>query len=200
MNINPVTIGANIKEARKQKKLSQTELAEMLNKSLRTIQKYESGEIEPSIAMIHEIARCLNTTSTFLMGYSAESICPESMSDVCAFFYYLDKKTELKFDIDIKKPKDNGEWSASITFNGQDAAADYNSTLCLFLEQFQSYREKLETYWADQADYEDWMQKRLAYYAPMGLTDRPIEELDARTRLERRLEALQKDRETSGEE
>ena len=44
------------------------------------------------------------------------------------------------------------------------------------------------------------MQKRLAYYAPMGLTDRPIEELDARTRLERRLEAMQKDRETSSEE
>ena len=50
MNSNPAEIGERIKSARKAAGLSQTELATRLNKTLRTIQKYESGEIEPSIA------------------------------------------------------------------------------------------------------------------------------------------------------
>ena len=42
MNSNPAEIGLRIKEARKAAKLSQTELATQLNKTLRTVQKYES--------------------------------------------------------------------------------------------------------------------------------------------------------------
>ena len=45
-------IGLRIRTARKQKGMNQTQLAAALGKSLRTIQKYESGEIEVSLAMI----------------------------------------------------------------------------------------------------------------------------------------------------
>ena len=48
-------LGMRIRAARKAAHLSQTELAEILGKTMRTIQKYESGEIEPSIAIINEI-------------------------------------------------------------------------------------------------------------------------------------------------
>ena len=37
-------IGLRIRTARKEKGINQTELANLLGKSLRTIQKYESGE------------------------------------------------------------------------------------------------------------------------------------------------------------
>ena len=66
---NQNNIGQRIRAARKQKGINQTELANLLGKSLRTIQKYESGEIEVSIAMINELAKALDTTSTFLIGY-----------------------------------------------------------------------------------------------------------------------------------
>ena len=60
MNSNPAEIGNRIKAARKTAKLIQTDLAVKLDKTLRTVQKYESGEIEPSIAVINEIAKILN--------------------------------------------------------------------------------------------------------------------------------------------
>ena len=43
------TIGERIKTLRKKRGYNQKELADLLGKSLRTIQKYESGEIEVSM-------------------------------------------------------------------------------------------------------------------------------------------------------
>ena len=51
MNTIPSGIGTRIRDARKAAGMSQTVLGQHLNKTLRTIQKYESGEIEPSIAL-----------------------------------------------------------------------------------------------------------------------------------------------------
>ena len=61
-------IGLRIRTARKEKGLNQTELANLLDKSLRTIQKYESGEIEVSIATINAIAKVLDCPSTYLLS------------------------------------------------------------------------------------------------------------------------------------
>ena len=52
------TIGERIKTLRKKRGYNQKDLATLLGKSLRTIQKYESGEIEVSIAM-EQFALCL---------------------------------------------------------------------------------------------------------------------------------------------
>ena len=50
------TIGERIKTLRKKRGYNQKDLANLLGKSLRTIQKYESGEIEVSIAIKHFIS------------------------------------------------------------------------------------------------------------------------------------------------
>lgn len=50
-------IGRRIKLARKARRISQKELAEMLNRSLRTIQKYESGDIEVSVAALVSVCQ-----------------------------------------------------------------------------------------------------------------------------------------------
>lgn len=55
-----MTIGDNIKRYRKENKMTQTELANKLSKSLRTIQKYESNDIKPSIDTIRDISKILN--------------------------------------------------------------------------------------------------------------------------------------------
>ena len=49
-------IGNAIKKRRRQLKITQKEFAQRLNKSERTIQKYESGEIAMKIDLIKEVA------------------------------------------------------------------------------------------------------------------------------------------------
>ena len=61
-------IGLNIKKYREEKGLTQTELADKLGKTLRTVQKYESGEILPSINNVYEIAKALEVFSNDIIG------------------------------------------------------------------------------------------------------------------------------------
>lgn len=67
-------LGQRIRIRRRDLKISQTELGRRLNRSLRSIQKYENGEIDCGICLLEEIAIQLSTTPYTLMGYgSAES-------------------------------------------------------------------------------------------------------------------------------
>lgn len=50
-----MTIGNTIKLYRASQGLTQCDLAEKLNKTSRTIQKYECGQIVPSVKIINEI-------------------------------------------------------------------------------------------------------------------------------------------------
>ena len=97
-------IGFRIRAARKAKRLNQTEFAERLNKSLRTVQKYESGEIEVSVAVIKEISKILGCSPSYLLGLDEENNLLAKLSDVVRFVFELDRTNELKFNIDIKKP------------------------------------------------------------------------------------------------
>ena len=65
-------IGLNIKKCRKEKGLTQTELADKLGKTLRTVQKYENGEILPSINNVYEIAKALEVFSNDIIGGAAK--------------------------------------------------------------------------------------------------------------------------------
>lgn len=49
-------IGENIKKARLDKKITQKDLAKIINKSERMVQKYEKGEVEPSFEILKLIA------------------------------------------------------------------------------------------------------------------------------------------------
>lgn len=51
-----MNIGDNIKKYRRANKMTQTELANKLNKSLRTIQKYEANETKPPMDVIRQIS------------------------------------------------------------------------------------------------------------------------------------------------
>ena len=136
MKDNNNEIGLRIRTARKQKGMNQTQLATELGKSLRTIQKYESGEIEVSIGVINDIAKVLDTTSTYLIGYQAEAKTITNMADVMQFLFHLDQLNELGFSIDVKRPPNHDGWECSITFNGKDNTASENADMCLFLEEF----------------------------------------------------------------
>ena len=55
-------IGYNIKFYREKAKLTQTELADKINKNIRTLQKYEKGDIAPTFSIIKKIAKILEVS------------------------------------------------------------------------------------------------------------------------------------------
>lgn len=61
-------IGLNIKRYRKEKGLTQEELASKIGKSTITIRKYESGDILPSFYNVTKIAAVLGISSTDIIG------------------------------------------------------------------------------------------------------------------------------------
>ena len=191
MHSNPAEIGERIKAARKAARLSQTELAQRLDKTMRTVQKYESGEIEPSIAMINAIAKILNISPADLIGYQKPEIQLDSLSD----------------EIDVQRPPHSEEWSCSLKFKGNDHSAEMNDSLCLILEEFRDEREKLESYWTDQESFDRWIEKELAYYADAKLQDKEVEVLTDLERIQRRneldrqmLEKMKKAAEENGDQ
>ncbi len=62
-------IGQRIRQFRKEKGLTQTELAGNLGKSLRVVQKYEKGQIDLSLSAISDIAKALDVSSADILGY-----------------------------------------------------------------------------------------------------------------------------------
>ena len=191
-------IGLRIRTLRKRKGYNQQELADILGKSLRTVQKYESGEIEVSIAMANQLAKVLDTTPTFLFGYETEITPIRSLADVLNFLFHIEQVKGIDFGIDVKRPPRSKEWQCSITFNGK-ADADFNADLCLFLEDWEGQRDDLRTYGTTQEQYREWKTKTLAYYASTAVECSEPEELDPDERLKRRIAYLNSLKPQNGE-
>lgn len=160
-------LGKRIQEARKAAGLNQTELAEKLEKTLRTVQKYESGEIAPSIATINQMAKIFNVSPAELMGYEKQNIRIDTVADVIYIINELNNKADLHFDIIVEKPTDDNDnqWTCSLKFDGNHKTADYNADLCLFLE---SYKEELEEKGdtpSGQAYFDKWFERQLAFHS-----------------------------------
>ena len=64
--------GDRLKFLRKQKGLTQLELAKKLDKAMSTISGYEINNAEPDINTIVKLARILDTTTDYLLGSSNE--------------------------------------------------------------------------------------------------------------------------------
>ena len=180
------TIGGRIKTLRKKRGYNQKDLANLLGKSLRTVQKYESGEIEVSIAMVNELAKILDTTSTYLLGHQTGDFKFDCLSDVMECLFQLEKISGLHFSIGTKRPPHHDGWQCSITFDGKDKSADQNADICLFLEEWENNRESIRDYMISKETYENWKDKTLAYYASQGVEIAEPDELDETERLKRR--------------
>lgn len=62
------TFGKRLRDCRKQKGLSQNELASILNTNHSVIGKYERDDVKPSIDAVKRLAEVLNTTIAYLLG------------------------------------------------------------------------------------------------------------------------------------
>ena len=125
----------------------------LLGKSLRTVQKYETVEIEVSLSVVNQIANVLDTTPTYILGIDTNTAPIRSLSDVLSFLFELDKVSGLNFNIDVKKPPKNNEWECAISFKGKDLDADFNTDMCLFLEQWENERQEVQSFNKSQETY-----------------------------------------------
>lgn len=182
-------IGQRIKMLRKKRGLNQSELAEKLNKSLRTVQKYETGEIEVSIAVVNSLADILETTPTYILGYESSSAPINRISDIIDLLFKMETVAGLDFNIEVKKPPRSKQWECSITFDGK-SSADFNADICLFLEQWEEERNELRTYASSLQAYKKWQEQTLAYYAATSVECVEQQELDDETRKQKRIEYL----------
>ena len=64
-----MTFGENLKIARIKKKLTQQQLADMLELSKSTITNYEADKRQPDVFMIKKLAKILDVTGDYLIGY-----------------------------------------------------------------------------------------------------------------------------------
>ena len=169
-NYDYPAIGKRIKALRQSHKMSQQELADILEKSLRTIQKYETGEIEVSIAIVNRLAKIFETAPTHILGYETHSAPIKTMADIVEFFFKLEQIADLDFSVDIKKPPQNDEWAGSITFNGK-SQADFNADMCLFMERWKEEREDAKTGRQPQRSYDLWKDQMVARYSSAHLNN-----------------------------
>ena len=94
--MDQVKIGKLIKKRRKEKKLTQQELADLLNLSCKTISKWECGNGCPDISILKELSQILGISVTDLLNgeenseEKADSLIIDSLS-------YYNKKTKKKF-------------------------------------------------------------------------------------------------------
>ena len=67
-------IGLKIKELRLKNKMTQKELGEKLYVTSQAVSRWESGEVEPSIATIIEISKIFNITTDELLNIKSRII------------------------------------------------------------------------------------------------------------------------------
>ena len=84
-------IGARIRALRKKMGYNQTELGEIMDKSLRTIQKYETGEIEIPLSVISQLADVLGTTNSYILGFDGEPPTVHSMADIMNYLFNMEQ-------------------------------------------------------------------------------------------------------------
>ena len=189
-------VGARIKALRKKKHLGQTELANLIGKSLRTVQKYETGEIEVSIAVVNQLAEVLDSTPTYIMGFETEATPIRSLADVLNNLFHMEQVDGLDFAINVNRPPHSRQWECSLTFKGKNREAPMNADMCLFLEDWESQREELRGYAMTQAAYKKWKDQTLAYYATTPVDLKEPAELSREERIRLRnayLESLQQE-------
>ena len=137
-------IGSRIQFARKMARMNQTELANAIHKTLRTVQKYESGEIEPSLSMIAEIAKALNTTPGELLGAWASDVRIYSLADVLDLLIEMRSKNNAPFDIKVETDYQSLDCSAQITVKYELGDDGLNFSLGHLFQEFEETWRKFQ--------------------------------------------------------
>ena len=192
---NAILIGLRIREARKAIGLSQTEFGKRFGKALRSIQKYESGEIEPSIATINIMARVLGVKPAELLGYPQPTLEVKTLADIATLLFDLSCKREIKFKI-LPIHDDDGKKviGSGIAFEAAEEDAEWNPQVVHILRSFGGERFVAEMLSSDNPQdgrdfLEGWLMGAQLHYSSAVLTDKftPIKNNGPRSAVKGRL-------------
>lgn len=95
-----MSIGERIRELRKDKHLTQTDLAKLINVSQQTITKWENNNAEPSGTAVKSLANVLSVSSDYILGIKEKSSIDLDDDDV--IFTYEGRKIP-KEDIELMR-------------------------------------------------------------------------------------------------
>lgn len=109
-----MSLAERIKDIRKEKKLSQQELADFAQVHYTNIGRYERGEANPSSSVLNRIAQALNVSPDYLINGTLENKAENSISDTELLNQFRrveklpdDKKRLIKEFLDAFLLKDN---------------------------------------------------------------------------------------------
>lgn len=66
--------GDRLRELRKEKKLTQEDIAKMFNISNNAVYSWEVGKTQPSIEIITKLAQYFNVTTDYLLGFNQDDL------------------------------------------------------------------------------------------------------------------------------
>lgn len=109
-------IGERIKELRKSKKMSQSELGKFIGVSQTTVTAWENGRAEPSSSYVAKLATFFNVSTDYLLGRDSkeddlktadknvqliaahidDGTTPEEMNDILTYIDFIKSKREKK--------------------------------------------------------------------------------------------------------
>ena len=128
-----MTLGERIKAARKEKGITQKELADLINKGFSTVQKYEIDVIEPPISVLEKIAEALEVNLSVLLDWNR----PIDETDKELLKIYPNFNPKYGYISDMV----NGEYPEEVKSNGirQDTISKYDSLNALGQKKANEY-------------------------------------------------------------
>ena len=175
-------IGNAIKKRRRQLKITQKEFAQRLDKSERTIQKYESGEITMKIDLIKQVADELDIpwqelleAKTDTIGIVAlEDTTPSyrfhTLSDVIKALFTITEIKDISFQLSCTKPPESPDWTSALMVDGKGSGT-YNADFCLFMENWMNKLAALQSAKLSQEQFDTWKRETLEYYSDSFFSD-----------------------------
>lgn len=168
-------IGANIQKLRKARKITQEKFARELNKGVRTIQKYESGEIQVPTDVLAQMGdifeipwiQIINPNSVLVTSTEDDSWRSkyrfDSLSDVINALFTIEDSRNFTTNISVCKPPEDSDWTASFMVNGK-GTSHFDADFCLFMENWMTRLTALQSGKISLNDYHEWQSKTIAYY------------------------------------
>lgn len=135
-----MNIGDNIKKIRKSKKITQVQLANIIDKSESTIQKYESNSVTPDFTILTEIAKALNCTLLDLLGSDSQIEKEQTVNKNLLEIENLIIDIAEKYGFHIKREYDNdgdGEFLIRVYISYK------NKEFKLFAHEFHSLAKRI---------------------------------------------------------
>lgn len=158
--LTPEEIGIKIKLARKSKGIAQTEFADAIGKSVRTVQKYESGEISMPLEVLNSIANELELSLEDLLTEEQPGTNIDTFADIFSAILELENAQGIKLEIEEVPVSDNRKVLAMYC-DAMEYDFQYNKTFSDFLKEFRFYRESRENGTIPEDIYQAWVKKTL---------------------------------------